>query len=348
METVTFHMRVLADSVSTDHYIEGSFSAHFEITPKEQLAASGNPPISSLYFPVETHPSWDQFTSLPIQISETPQNLRTGAQLFLSKRDKAGSTISDDRNRALSASSMSDDPRAPLGTGGPTLPVWIEEDRDPDLIPYEELTKEGKLQFTGETPNIPVPQGSSVVQKTISLAPVAATTRGLLDWHNRDYPYGYEWTSQSGVWSGMNRLEVEDSGVEARKFVKLRLHLKALHPHSQKKPRAICKIANGLPKDAWIGLLSNRQFDAFFNLQAFLIDKWGQRWTIDEQLISNPHLTNYEKFLKVDDFDLIHHGNIVPDAMLNPNDIVEIQLHPHGLENLNHPIEIAFTVMRLR
>tara|TARA_B110000037_G_scaffold223105_1_gene302198 strand:+ start:12548 stop:15238 length:2691 start_codon:yes stop_codon:yes gene_type:complete len=438
MGSVAFRLRLFARASSADRYQKGAFSAQFEATTPLRPPETGGPTLrpqkeaqirdhshsfaveaehsslithhssfkkpSVLYFPVETKPDWNQFTSLPIELSETPQNLRTVTQLALSQRHKVGSAVSADRNRALSASSLSDTPRGPLGTGGPTLPIWIEEDRDPDLIPYEDLAEEGKQRFARETrgaqsaepaypsanisedqrldqtttlrppetggPTLTTPNlaqirdhshsftteqtdirahpRSSVVEKTVSLAPVSTTSRGLLDWHNRDYPYGYEWTSQSGVWSGMNRLQVTDVGIEANTFAKLRLELDALHPHSQKKPRAVCKVVDGLPADGWIGLIANRTFDASFNVQVFLIDRWGQRWTIDEQLGSNPHLCGIEKLLKLADFDKTYFGNIIPGAVFNPKDVVEIQLHPHGLENLNHPVEIALTVMRPR
>jgi hypothetical protein len=180
----------------------------------------------------------------------------------------------------------------------------------------------------------------------LTLAPARMTQRGLLDWHNRDYPYGYEWTSQSGVWSGMNRLDVEDMGIQANSFTMLRLKLDDLHPHSQKKPRAVTKVTGGLPQDGWLGIVSNRSFDTSFNIQVFLINRWGQRWTIDEQLNANPHLIGHEKWLKLSDFDPTYFGNIIPGSALNLGDVVEIQLHPHGLENLNHPVEIGLSVMR--
>lgn len=382
MGIATFHLRLFTNTSKADRFLAGAFSAKFN--PNIDIVEGGQKTVPSalLYFPVETQPSWDQFTSIPIKISETSQNLRarpisqrvtgtTVAMDFISQRrkgTKAGSAVSADSNRAISVPhSQSTTPRnGPLGTGGPTtpthknsttprsgplgggptLPIWIKEDRDPELNRFEDFAEEGKQRFATEKKNIRVHPRSSVVQKTVSLAPVSITQRGLPDWHNRDYPYGYEWTSQSGTWSGFNRMIVEDLGVEVGTFAKIHLKLNALHPHSQKKPRAVCKVVDGLPQDGWIGVIANRNFDATFNLQVFLIDKLGQRWTIDEQLISNPHLPGFEKLLKIADFDKIYFGNIVPGAALIPEDVVEIQLHPHGLENRGGSLEIALSIMR--
>lgn len=317
IDVVKFPLRISSKKTG---YFEGFVTVEFQESPLSPHLKTKAPSI--LYFPIEARPTWTEFKSLPISLARTIPTQEAPQSL---------------------------EPRET-----PTLPIWIENDHDPALARSEDLAAasikylQPRYTFHDRTSKDTQTSLTPTIHKTgsILLTPVPSTQKGRLDWHNRDYPYGYEWTTQSGIWSGMNRLVAEDLGIEAGTFARLSLTLDALHPHSQKKPRAVCKVSNGLPEGGWLGLISNRSFDAFFNVQVFLIDRWGQRWTIDEQLVSNPHLCGIEKFLKLADFDKTYFGNIIPGAVFDARDVVEIQLHPHGLENLNHPIEIALTIMR--
>jgi hypothetical protein len=302
-------------------------------------------PPSLLYFPLEATPDWGMLEALPVVLeTEATAHFRY-APLSAASRpahppQPAGETP------ALPGALRQSRPNSHLptpvsqlrATGAPPLPRWIASDHDPELRLYQELLEswhQGVVSNPNPRPLIPhsLPPATRRLPTAPTaprLAPCAVTSRGRLDFHHRDHPYGYEWTSQSGVWSGVNGVRVEARPVQAEKYPTLRLELPATHPHSQKRPMAVARVVGGLPEDGWLTLLSSRPFDSGFNVLVQLIDRWGQRWWVDEQLTTNPHRHGRTKLLNLRDFDPTYFGNVLPGAHFDPRHIVEIQLELQG------------------
>lgn len=180
--------------------------------------------------------------------------------------------------------------------------------------------------------------------RSVAFSAVPATPSGSLDIYHRDYPYGYEWTSQIGAWSGINGLQLRDVSMQKGVFQILEVTVDPPE-HEKKYPRAVARLPHGLPKDAVIGLRASYAFtESPFNIGVFLVDRWGQAWRVDEQIPWHDHLKSRDKFLHLDDFVHSYFSNRVPGTELRPEDIIEIQLNfPH--RKYAHPIIVALGVL---
>lgn len=359
----TFHLRLLAGPETSGQFFRGSFSAVFQPklnkgTRAPQPTANSQRPTangslrehSRLFFPLEARPDWSHFEAVPVEPEDAPEGaLRLTAaagserlavgRWQLAATDSVGVNDQSIKGGVHNNELLIKNIQSPatnnlaLHTLSPAEgPRWIERDYDPELMLFEELSAEGSGQLAVGSDNASCTRTSEdcKLPSAWRLAPIGSTSAGRLDWHNRDYPYGYEWTSQSGVWSGMNGLRVEQGERQNEKYLTLKMELPVAFPHSQKRPIAAARVVDGLPADAWIVLMSGRPFSPYFNLQVYLIDRWGQRWWIDEQLVSNPHLLGNTKLLPLHDFDPTYFGNVIPGNPFRPEDVVEIQLELIG------------------
>lgn len=312
---VTFH----APDAEEARWFRGTFSAEFLKVQPDSVSSTGEAvsggPRSLLYFRVEPTPDWDLFETLPLVIE----------------------TESLSPVRALDPGTVQT-PRDWLEQTDGSHPRWIEEREDPGLISWESVAEQGKqAAATNESPATAIGKGD----RRLRLAPVPVTASGALDLHHRDYPFGYEWTSQLGVWSGINGLQLREVSSQKGAYQVLKVTVDPLE-HEKKHPRAVVRLpfndadsaGDGLPGNAVIALRASREFtDAPFNIGVFLVDRWGQAWRVDEQIHwsalgpdGRPHLQSRDKFLPLTDFVHAYFSNRVPGARLQPQDIVEIQL----------------------
>jgi len=210
-------------------------------------------------------------------------------------------------------------------------PVALRARPDTPLVPANQVKTDPRsgtlLEERRNDDNLAVqPAAHSDQPSVVFLAPVPLTAAGTPDLYHRDYPFGYEWTSQVGVWTGINGLTIESLENHGDTFQVLRVRVDPVG-HAKKHPRVVARLPNGLPWEAVIALRASEPFtDALFNINVFLIDRWGQAWRVDEVIHIQPHLRSQDKFLSMEHFVHSYFSNLVPGKAFDPADVVEIQL----------------------
>ncbi|MDP0500785.1 MAG: hypothetical protein Q7P63_11880 [Verrucomicrobiota bacterium JB022] len=159
--------------------------------------------------------------------------------------------------------------------------------------------------------------------ETLRLRPHVEGPEGQLDFFNTAFPFGYEVTSRSGIWHGMNGVDVvalEDDGLGD---IALQLELTRGKIDASRSRVAVAMV-DGMPGEGAFRLRSAEEWNKRFDLRLILIDRFGTMWTsIDSEPL--PNAPN-ERWYRWEDFRPMYFGNLRPGATLQAEDVVSLHL----------------------